>query len=43
MVGCGGGLLRAWTPLLKQVQQIVNVNLVIHNNVSNTWSGAVLA
>jgi hypothetical protein len=29
--------------LLKQVHQIVNVNLVIHNNVSNTWSGAVPA
>ncbi len=40
---CGGGLLRARAPLLKQVQQIVNVNVFIHNNVSNTWSGAVLA
>jgi hypothetical protein len=42
--GCGLWWgLRAGAPLLKQVQQIVNVNLVIHNNVSNTWSGAVLA
>ena len=36
MVGCGGGLLRAGAPVLKQLQQIIYVNVVIHNNVSNT-------
>ena len=41
--GLWWGLLRAGAPLLNQVHQIVNVNVFIHNNVSNTSSGAVLA
>ena len=42
----GGGLwwgLWAGAPLLKQVQQIIYVNLAFTKNVSRTWCGAVIA